>query len=278
MEAYNMKMPGIYAVYALTMALLGQSVEGIHAGLLVVNLLAAFLLFVLGRRLFSPLVGCVAGASFATMSLSPSVLGPFAHAEQFVVLPVLLGAVVLHRALVTTKRRRLFLSGTLMGTGFIILQLGAPFIAFGFSYLLYFESTREPSAWKSLGAKVILVHCGSLFAVGGSLHCHAHGRSIRYILLLDLYVCPRICILDQPRGRAPLSPFYRISDWQNPVAAVGIGHDRPPQPSGQEVRTRMQGFSACHSLYSHSYLFALVSISANIISCSCCRQSHCCPA
>ena len=48
-----------------------------------------------------------------------------------------------------------------MGTGFIILQLGAPFIAFGFFYLLYFERTREHSTWKSLGAKLILFIAGA---------------------------------------------------------------------------------------------------------------------
>src|SRR5713101_1126437 len=36
--AYNMKFPGIYAAYALIMALFGQTPVGIHMGLLLINL------------------------------------------------------------------------------------------------------------------------------------------------------------------------------------------------------------------------------------------------
>src|SRR5216117_2095219 len=36
--AYNMKFPGIYAAYALIMALFGQTPVGIHMGLLLKNL------------------------------------------------------------------------------------------------------------------------------------------------------------------------------------------------------------------------------------------------
>ena len=38
---YNMKFPGIYAAYALIMALFGQTPAGIHFGLLLVNLASA---------------------------------------------------------------------------------------------------------------------------------------------------------------------------------------------------------------------------------------------
>src|SRR6266852_3512326 len=34
---YNMKLPGTYAAYALIMALFGQTIGGIHLGLLLVN-------------------------------------------------------------------------------------------------------------------------------------------------------------------------------------------------------------------------------------------------
>ena len=54
---YNMKFPGIYAAYALLMALFGQSASGIHLGLLVVNIAGILLLY---HRATLPLgVGCV---------------------------------------------------------------------------------------------------------------------------------------------------------------------------------------------------------------------------
>jgi hypothetical protein len=161
-EAYNMKMPGIYGIYALIMVLFGESTEGIHAGLLIVNLASILLLFILGRRVFSPLVGCVAGASFAVMSLSPSLLGPFAHAEHFVLPPVLVGMVMLHDALASRKDSRVLFAGALVGLGFIVLQLGAPFIAFGLCYVLYVERMERVSPWKSVCARLGLFGIGAL--------------------------------------------------------------------------------------------------------------------
>lgn len=49
-EAYNMKMPGIYAAYVLLLAVLGQTHTGIHFGLLVMNTASIVLLFFLGRN------------------------------------------------------------------------------------------------------------------------------------------------------------------------------------------------------------------------------------
>src|SRR3954465_740901 len=46
--AYNMKLPGTYAAYALIMAVFGQTTEGIRMGVLIVNLAAIFLVFLLG--------------------------------------------------------------------------------------------------------------------------------------------------------------------------------------------------------------------------------------
>src|ERR1700757_726913 len=34
--AYNMKLPGTYAAYALTMAVFGETIRGIHLGLMIV--------------------------------------------------------------------------------------------------------------------------------------------------------------------------------------------------------------------------------------------------
>ena len=92
--AYNMKMPGIYAAYALLMAVFGQTTGGIHIGLMLVNATAVVLLFLLARRLFDNIAGVVAAASYALLSLSPSVLGTSAHATQFIV-PLFLSGILL---------------------------------------------------------------------------------------------------------------------------------------------------------------------------------------
>src|SRR5207237_9955642 len=49
--AYNMKFPGIYAAYALIMALFGQTPVGIHMGLLLINLATVSLVLGIALRL-----------------------------------------------------------------------------------------------------------------------------------------------------------------------------------------------------------------------------------
>ena len=86
-NAYTMKLPGTPLMYALNMLLFGQTITGIHIGLLIANLISIILLFVLAKRwLKSESKGCVAAALFAVASVSPGVYGFAAHATQFVVL------------------------------------------------------------------------------------------------------------------------------------------------------------------------------------------------
>src|SRR5690242_16184890 len=51
--AYNMKFPGVYASYAAIMSVFGQTIWGIHLGLLLINAASVALLFLLGRRLLN---------------------------------------------------------------------------------------------------------------------------------------------------------------------------------------------------------------------------------
>src|SRR5258706_60187 len=103
-EAYNMKLPGTYAAYAIIMALFGQSASAIHFGLALVSAGSVVLVFLIGRRLLDDLAGVVAAIVFALLSLSPSVLGLAAHATHFVILFALAGIFVLLKALESIRR------------------------------------------------------------------------------------------------------------------------------------------------------------------------------
>src|SRR5580700_4371716 len=50
--AYVIKLPGTAAVYALSMALFGQTTVGIHLGLLLANVTGIVLVFLLAKRWF----------------------------------------------------------------------------------------------------------------------------------------------------------------------------------------------------------------------------------
>src|SRR5499433_4249831 len=48
--AYNMKLPGTYAAYALMMAVFGQTPSGIHIGVILVTSACVLLVFAIARR------------------------------------------------------------------------------------------------------------------------------------------------------------------------------------------------------------------------------------
>ena len=133
--AYSMKFPGTYVAYAITMFLFGQTTTAIHLGLLLVNCATSALIFFIGKRLVNSTVGIVAAASYALLSVSPSVLGLAAHATHFVVLPVLGSAFLLLNKQSRLGIGRLLLSGLLMGLGLLMKQPAFFFILFGAVYL-----------------------------------------------------------------------------------------------------------------------------------------------
>jgi dolichyl-phosphate-mannose-protein mannosyltransferase len=135
--AYNMKFPGTYAAYALIMSIFGQSIAGIHLGLLFVNAVTVALVFLLGRRLVNSTAGIAAAVTYAILSMSPSVLGFAAHATHFVVLPVLGGALLLLRPPDRQSLPILFASGLLFGIGLLMKQPALFFVLFGALYLFY---------------------------------------------------------------------------------------------------------------------------------------------
>src|SRR5579862_8287853 len=93
--ASNMKLPGTYAAYALSMAALGQTVAGIHLGLLLANAAAIVLVALLGMRLFGTASGLAACAAYALLSIGSQVMGTQAHATHFVVVAALGGILLL---------------------------------------------------------------------------------------------------------------------------------------------------------------------------------------
>lgn len=145
--AYNMKLPGVYAAYALLQAVFGQSTNGIHWGLLCVNAATILLVFALARRLFGPLAGIIAAFAYALLSTSESVLGLAAHATHFVVLPALGGALLLLRSDERPRAWLDFSAGVLLGLAFLMKQHGAVFVAFGLAYAISAPMRQPPRPW-----------------------------------------------------------------------------------------------------------------------------------
>ncbi|HOX57712.1 MAG TPA: glycosyltransferase family 39 protein [Candidatus Paceibacterota bacterium] len=163
--AYNMKLPGTYAAYAVIMAIFGQSPSGIRLGLALVNAVSIVLVFRLGRRLLDEATGISAAAAFALLSLSPFVLGLAGHATHFIVLAALGGIWLLLRALEHPAIHRprhwafqpsalLFASGLLFGLAFLMKQHGIFFGLFGVLYLLWVRGGEWLAAGSTRGRRL----------------------------------------------------------------------------------------------------------------------------
>jgi len=147
--AYNMKFPGTSAAYAVVMSIFGQTISGIHLGLLLVNAATVVLVFFLARRVVNETAAFVAAASYTVLSISPTVLGFAAHATHFVMLPVLGGILLLLDQHSHPRFGRLFVSGLVFGLAVVMKQPGIFFPVFAVIYLITKEisSGLHPKEW-----------------------------------------------------------------------------------------------------------------------------------
>lgn len=135
--AYSMKFPGTALMYALNMSLFGQTIQGIHLGLLVFNCLTVLSVYFLCKRIVNDFAAIIASGAYAVLSLNVFVYGFAAHATHFVILPAVVGALFLLDAVEKNKPHLYFLSGSLFGLAFLMKQHGFFFIAFGIVYMIY---------------------------------------------------------------------------------------------------------------------------------------------
>jgi Dolichyl-phosphate-mannose-protein mannosyltransferase len=157
--AANMKLPGTSGAYALIMAILGQTAVGIHAGLLLVNAASIVLVYLIGKRLFDPDLplrrispaALAAAGAYAVLSVGMGVLGVWAHATHFVVLPALGATLLLMRWSVSRHRVTLLVSGLLCGVAFIMKQPGLLFTFFGLFWVAWSHRTGQKAESKPGG-------------------------------------------------------------------------------------------------------------------------------
>jgi 4-amino-4-deoxy-L-arabinose transferase-like glycosyltransferase len=177
-EAYNMKFPGIYFLYAGMIGLLGQTHTAIHGCLLIVSVISILLLYLFVRSAFDEWAAVAAAAAFALLSMSYHVQGFWANAEHFIV-PLVIGAnILLLSGLRNKKSRDLIFSGLLFGCAALVKQHGAFFGVAGLAALIlsmWWDRTLDRrSRWISLvefcgGALFPLLLCFFYLAFAGVL-------------------------------------------------------------------------------------------------------------
>jgi Dolichyl-phosphate-mannose-protein mannosyltransferase len=165
--AYNMKLPGTYAAYAVLMAIFGETPRGIHLGVLFVNAGTIVLVFLLASRLFGRTGGIVAAATYGLLSTHQTTLGFAGHATHFVVLGAVAGLVLLLRSSEHDSPTLLFWSGILFGLAFVMKQPGVFFGVFAFLYLMFLHLRRPKIDWVNIAkvAGIFVAGCSLPFAL-----------------------------------------------------------------------------------------------------------------
>jgi hypothetical protein len=174
--SYSLKLPGIFATYALIMFLFGQTISGIHLGLLIVNSITIILVYLIASLLFDRFAGLIAAGSFAILSLSPTVYGTQAHATHFVILLALAGLLLMLKFIELDRKGYIFWSGLLLGLAFLMKQHAIFFIIFASIYLFFNIALRQGYSYlKSLKVEALFwmgafipfaITCGVLYLTG----------------------------------------------------------------------------------------------------------------
>lgn len=127
---YDIKMPGVYYIYAAIMSLFGQTPSGIHLGLLACNLASILLVFNICRPLYGSPAALCSALFFACASLSAKLEGFSANTEHFAVLFLLLSLFLYFKNLKKYSSPTLFFSGLSAGICLIIKQPAVLFAVF----------------------------------------------------------------------------------------------------------------------------------------------------
>jgi hypothetical protein len=161
-EVYTMKLPGTCLAYSLIMLLFGQTIKGIHLGLLLVNCLSIILLFLITRKLLNYRAALITALVYAVLSVSPTVLGFAAHATHFIVLFALAGTYLLLICLENGRPVLYLASGLFFGLAFLMKQQGIFFVLFGGYAILHAGLVSRPVSKKKIAARFLIFAAGCI--------------------------------------------------------------------------------------------------------------------
>ncbi len=161
-EAYNMKLPGTYGMYALIMEFFGKTTSGIHYGLLFLNIATIIFLFLAFKKLFNSPVALYAACVYGIMAVSPTVLGFAAHATHFVSFFVAVALFFLSRFYERRKLLFAFLAGIMFGLSLLMKQQAVFFILFGGIAIILAGALEKPFRFKPLLLQASVYSAGTV--------------------------------------------------------------------------------------------------------------------
>lgn len=123
--AYAMKWPGIYAAYSAFVITFGETTRGVHLGLLLCNIASIVFLYLLARRSCDPITSALAAGWFASLALTPQLLGTTTQAESVYLPAIQAGAWFVEIYFDSRKLRYLIVGGLLLGVAITVKQNAA---------------------------------------------------------------------------------------------------------------------------------------------------------
>lgn len=160
-DFYEQKFPGVFYFYGIMVSLFGFTVKGLHMGFMYLNMLTIILIYTAAKKLFNPIAGIIAAATYALVSLTPNLSGFTIQAEHGVALFISLGLLFYAIKRESSKWYWLFLMGLAFGIAFMIKTNGVFVVLWGGGTLILdylFDKNRN---FKSL-----LINIG-IYGAGG---------------------------------------------------------------------------------------------------------------
>lgn len=154
--AFNMKFPGTYAMYALIMAVFGETPAGIHFGVLILTTLTALMLYWLGKRMLDATAGAVAATSYAVLAANTALFGLAGHATHFAAFFATGGLCLMWLARQTGRWQIVGAAGVLFGTATLMKQHAALIAAWAFGVYVW-EGLSKNNANRRRSPRLVLV-------------------------------------------------------------------------------------------------------------------------
>lgn len=160
-DVFDNSPPLAYVWYAIGFTVFGQNTWVPHVLLVLSMSATTFLVYLEGRLLYSPARSLVAAFAFALAS-ALTVLGPRAQ-KEYLLLPLLVGALILFTRAIQTGRHGWFLgAGVVSGLGILTSQLSAVHFLVLVALVVWIEVRAVSRSFARLLQRIALLVAGAL--------------------------------------------------------------------------------------------------------------------
>lgn len=266
-DSFDQKPPGVFVAYAFIMRLVGGSPAAIHWCAQVYALGTLALIFLIGRHLFSPAAGMVAGIFAAFLMADKGVLGNAANTETFMLLPLTAGFLTTLLSVERQSIRWAIATGVCAGMSVLFKQVAVTSFLFCLLYMAWASPARfRLIAATVLAAVAVVLPTVAYFYLKGAIHefydC-VIGYNIRYTQNVPLDAYPKNFWIHASEILKDGWPIYLLAAVG--AGAAWAGGSARAQPGGRRAVTLLSlwlafGFVAvvAGGVFRHHYFLQIV--------------------